>query len=458
MKFRLLVVDDEKHIREGLAEYLELDGYEVMTAAQGDEAWKRFQKGDIDLVITDLRMDGLSGEELLKRIVTEAPGIPVIMLTGHGSVDSAVAAMRNGAYDFLTKPPNLEHLSFIVKRALQNRELAQKNRRMEEELEHQKQFETIIGTSAPMRKVFDTISRVAPSKASVLVTGESGVGKELVADAIHGLSPRTKKPLIKVHCAALSESLLESELFGHEKGSFTGAASRRRGRFELANEGTLFLDEIGEIDQNIQIKLLRVLQEKKFERLGGEETIETDVRIVAATNRDLKAEIEKGNFREDLYFRLNVVTILVPPLRDRKDDIPLLITAFLREFAQENNKRIEGINEKARATLYSYDWPGNVRELRNCMESAVVMSKGSIITEDDLPPTLRAQSDESWIRIPLGTSLEESEHIIIRDTHSFLKGNKSRTAETLAIGRKTLHRKLAEMNGDISSNDTDGED
>jgi DNA-binding NtrC family response regulator len=458
MKFRLLVVDDEKHIREGLAEYLELDGYEVITASRGDEAWKRFQKGDIDLVITDLRMDGWSGEELLKRIVTEAPGMPVIMLTGHGSVDSAVAAMRNGAYDFLTKPPNLEHLSFIVKRALQNRELAQKNRRMEEELEHQKQFETIIGTSAPMRKVFDTISRVAPSKASVLITGESGVGKELVADAIHGLSPRAKKPLIKVHCAALSENLLESELFGHEKGSFTGAASRRRGRFELANEGTLFLDEIGEIDQNIQIKLLRVLQEKKFERLGGEETIETDVRIVAATNRDLKAEIEKGNFRDDLYFRLNVVTILVPPLRERKDDIPLLIAAFLREFAEENNKRIEGINEKARAALYSYDWPGNVRELRNCMESAVVMSKGSIITEDDLPPTLRAQSDEGWIRIPLGTSLEESERIIIRNTLSFLKGNKSRTAETLAIGRKTLHRKLAEMNGDANSNDIDGED
>jgi DNA-binding NtrC family response regulator len=453
MKFKLLVVDDEKHIREGLAEYLEMDGYEVSTAVQGEEAWKRFQRGDIDLVVTDLRMGALSGEELLKRIVAEAPGVPVIMLTGHGSVDSAVAAMRCGAYDFLTKPPNLEHLSFIVKRALQNRELAQKNRRMEEELEHQKQFETIIGTSAPMRKVFDTISRVASSRASVMVTGESGVGKELVADAIHGLSPRAKKPLIKVHCAALSESLLESELFGHEKGSFTGAAGRRRGRFELANEGTLFLDEIGEINQNIQIKLLRVLQEKKFERLGGEETIETDVRIVAATNRDLKAEIEKGKFREDLYFRLNVVTILVPPLRERKDDIPLLIAAFLREFAQENNKRIEGINEKARAAIYSYNWPGNVRELRNCIESAVVMSKGSIITEDDLPPTLRAQSDEGWIRIPLGTSLDESERIIIRDTLSFLKGNKSRTAEMLAIGRKTLHRKLAEMNSALEGED-----
>ena len=448
MKFRLLIVDDEKNIREGLAAALEMDGHEVVTAAFGDEGWKRFQKGDIDLVITDLRMPGLSGEELLKRILGESPGIPVIMLTGHGTVETAVAAMRNGAYDFLTKPVNLDRLSLLVKRALQNRELILKHRRIEEELEHQKQFETIIGTSAPMRKVFDTISRVAPSKASVLITGESGVGKELVADAIHALSPRKGKPLVKVHCAALSASLLESELFGHEKGSFTGAAARRRGRFELANEGTLFLDEIGEIDQNIQIKLLRVLQEKEFERVGGEETIETDVRIVAATNKDLKTEIEKGNFREDLYFRLNVINILIPPLRERKDDLPLLITAFLKEFAAENNKSIEGIDERARAAIYAYDWPGNVRELRNCMESAVVMAKGTVITEDDLPPTVRTKSDEGWIRIPLGTTLEDAEKIIIRDTLSFLKGNKSKTAEVLAIGRKTLHRKLADREED----------
>jgi DNA-binding NtrC family response regulator len=455
MTFKLLVVDDEKNIREGLAEYLELDGYTVVTAAQGDEAWKRFQKGDIDLVISDLRMPGLSGEELLKRVVAENPGIPVIILTGHGSVDGAVAAIRLGAYDFLTKPPNLEHLSFIVKRALANRELALKHRHMQEELEREKQFQTIIGTSAIMRRVFDTIRRVAPARASVLITGESGVGKELVADAIHELSPRRDKPIIRVHCAALAENLLESELFGHEKGSFTGASTRRRGRFELANEGTLFLDEIGEIDQNIQIKLLRVLQEKKFERLGGEETIETDVRIVAATNRDLKAEIEKGKFREDLYFRLNVVNIHVPPLRERKDDIPLLIASFLKEFAVENGKQIEGINERARAALYAYDWPGNVRELRNCMESAIVMSKGNILTEDDLPPSIRAKTDDGWIRIPLGTPMNEAEHIIIRDTLSFLNGNKSRAAEALGIGRKTLHRKLAEMSGKSA---TEGEE
>jgi DNA-binding NtrC family response regulator len=449
------VVDDEKNIREGLAAALEMDGYEVETAADGNEGWKRFQKGDIDLVITDLRMPGVSGEELLMRITTETPGIPVIVLTGHGTVENAVAAMRDGAYDFLTKPLNLERLSLLIKRALQNRELALRQIRLEQELAQKKRFETIIGTSVPMRRVFDTISRVAPAKAAVLITGESGVGKELVAAAIHELSPRKDKPLIKVHCAVFSESLLESELFGHEKGAFTGASSRRRGRFELANEGTLFLDEIGEIDQNTQIKLLRVLQEKKFERVGGEETIEADVRIVAATNRDLKAEIEKGAFREDLYFRLNVINIHVPPLRERKDDLPLLMTAFIKEFSVENSKPIEGIDDKARAAIYSYDWPGNVRELRNCIESAVVMSKGAVITESDLPPTLRNRRDEGWIRIPLGATLEESEKIIIRDTLSALKGNKSKTAETLAIGRKTLHRKLAEWEDE---EETDKED
>jgi DNA-binding NtrC family response regulator len=365
MRFKLLVADDEKNIREGLAASLEMDGYQVETAADGDAAFKRFQKGDIDLLITDLRMPGLSGEELLKRVDSETPGVPVIVLTGHGTVENAVEAMRNGAYDFLTKPVDLGHLSLLVKRALQSRELLLKHRRLEEELERQKRFTAMIGASAAMRQVFDTINRAAPSRASILSTGESGVGKELVADAIHDLSPRKGKPLVKVHCAALSAGLLESELFGHEKGSFTGALSRSRGRFELAHEGTLFLDEIGEIDQNVQIKLLRVLQERKFERVGGEETIEVDVRLVTATNRDLKEEIEKGSFREDLYYRLNVVNIRVPPLRERKDDLPLLITAFLREFAEENGKRLEGIDDKARSALYGYDWPGNVRELWN---------------------------------------------------------------------------------------------
>jgi transcriptional regulator with PAS, ATPase and Fis domain len=268
------------------------------------------------------------------------------------------------------------------------------------------------------------------------------VGKELVADAIHELSPRRDFPLVKVHCAALSSSLLESELFGHEKGAFTGAVSQRHGRFELAHGGTLFLDEIGEIDQNIQIKLLRVLQEKKFERVGGEKTVEVDVRIVAATNKDLKAEIEKGNFREDLYFRLNVVNIYVPPLRERKDDIPLLAASFLKEFAKEDGKSVEGIHEKARSRLYSYEWPGNIRELRNCIESAVVMCQSNVITVDDLPPALREGDGEGWINIKLGASMEECEKIIIRDTLSHCKGNKTKTADMLGIGRKTLLRKL----------------
>ena len=444
MKFRLLVIDDEKNIREGLAEALSMDGYDVECAADGDEGWKRFNKGDIDLVITDLRMPGMGGDELMRRIAAETPGLPVIILTGHGTVENAVAAMRDGAWDFFTKPVNLDRLSLVVKRALANRELVLQHRQMEEELERRRQFISIIGKSRPMREVFDTISRVAPTKASVLITGESGVGKELVAEAIHESSPRKGKPLIKVHCAALSVSLLESELFGHEKGSFTGAVSRRRGRFELANEGTLFLDEIGEIDQNLQIKLLRVLQEKQFERVGGEETIETDVRIVAATNKDLKAEIEKGNFREDLYFRLNVVNIHVPPLRERKDDIPLLAAAFLKEFATENGKALEGINEKARSRLYAYEWPGNIRELRNCIESAVVMCRKKMITVDDLPPALRSASDEGWIRIRLGSSFAECEKIIIRDTLSFSQGNRSKTAQTLEMSRKTLFRKLTE--------------
>ena len=444
MKYRLLVAEDEKNIREGLATALELDGHEVETAADGNEALKRFQKGDIDLIITDLKMPGLSGEELLSKIQAENPGTPVIILTGHGTVETAVKAMRLGAWDFLTKPVNLDYLSLLVKQALDNRELVIKHQRLEEELAHHKRFETIIGNSASMQRVYDLTSRAAPTKASILITGESGVGKELIADAIHQLSPRKDKPLVKVHCAALAASLLESELFGHEKGAFTGAMGRKRGRFELANEGTLFLDEIGEIDQNLQIKLLRVLQDKKFERVGGEETIETDVRLVAATNKDLKAEIEKGNFREDLFFRLNVVEIHVPSLRQRKEDLPLLITAFLKEFSEENNRVIEGINEKARSCLYAYHWPGNVRELRNCIESTVVMSRGNLITEEDLPPGIRSCNDEGWIRIPLGTTMEEAEKIIIRETVSAQKGNQSKAADILGIGRKTLHKKMPE--------------
>ena len=445
MTFRILVIDDEKNIREGLAEYLRSEEYDVICAENGDEGWNLFNKGDVDLIITDLKMPGLSGEELMKRILEHSPGFPVIILTGHGTIDIAVTAMRMGAWDFLSKPVDLDHLALKVKRALEAREMYYQHRRMEEDLERKKQFKSIIGNSRNVREIFNTINKAAPTKASIIITGESGVGKELVADAVHELSTRKDKPLVKVHCAALSANLLESELFGHEKGAFTGAVSQRKGRFELASGGTLFLDEIGEIDQNIQIKLLRVLQEKKFERVGGEKTIEVDVRIIAATNKDLKAEIEKGTFREDLYFRLNVVNINVPPLRERKDDIPLLAASFLKEFARENGKSIESINEKARSRLYAYDWPGNIRELRNCIESAVVMCQSNTITVDDLPPVFRAVSDEGIINIKHGTTMAECEQIIIRETLSHCNGNKSKAADMLQIGRKTLLRKLEEI-------------
>jgi DNA-binding NtrC family response regulator len=455
MRFNVLVADDEKNIREGLAEALSQDGYGTILAADGDEAVARIDRGDVDLVITDLRMPRKSGNEVLKDVVGKYPGLPVIVLTGHGTIEDAVSAMRMGAFDFVTKPINLDHISLLVKRALESRELARKNLELEAEVEAQRRISSIIGSSSGMKKVLDLVRRVSATKASVLITGESGVGKELVADAIHNLSPRADHPLVKVHCAALAESLLESELFGHEKGAFTGALARKRGRFELADKGTLFLDEIGEINQNVQIKILRVLQERKFERVGGEETIEVDVRIIAATNRDLKEEIKKGAFREDLYYRLNVVNIHVPPLRDRRDDIPLLAMAFLREFAQENGKKLEGFDPKARQVLYSYPWPGNVRELRNCIESAVVMSSGPLIGVDDLPPGLRSIDGEREVRVPIGASLAEAEKILIRETLAAQGGNKSRTAEILGIGRKTLYQKIEEYGLDAGRPEPD---
>ena len=447
MKFNILIIDDEKNIREGLSASLEMEGYNTVLAENGKEGLELFAKGDIDLVITDLRMPQVTGEEVLDKIISGSPGIPVIVLTGHGSIDTAVEAMRKGAYDFLTKPLNLDRLTLIVKRALQGRTLTLQHRLLQEELQElqgKKVFESMIGKSSQMQKVFDTIKRVADSKASVLITGESGVGKELISNAIHNLSSRKDKPMIRVHCAALTETLLESELFGHEKGAFSGAVARKRGRFELANGGTIFLDEIGEINQNVQIKLLRVLQEKKFERVGGEETIDVDVRVVAATNKNLLEEIKKGNFREDLYYRLNVVNIEVPPLRERKEDIPLLVAEFIKTFAKENSKQIEGLDNKTRSILYNYDWPGNIRQLKNCIESAVVMCQGNVITVDDLPPGIVSTNENESIKIPLGIPMEEAEKIIITENLAYFKGNKSKTADVLQIGRKTLHRKIEE--------------
>ena len=453
MKFTLLIIDDEKNIREGLGANFEMEGYNVKLAENGQQGLEFISKGDIDLVITDLRMPGISGEEVLRKVTTETPGIPVIVLTGHGSIDSAVDAMRNGAYDFLTKPLNLDQLTMIVKRALQARELSLQHKQLKKEVENDMAFDKMIGKSAEMQKVFEMIKKVASSKASVLITGESGVGKEVVADAIHQLSPRKDHQCIKVHCAALSETLLESELFGHEKGAFTGADNLVKGRFELAHESSIFLDEIGEINPSVQIKILRVLQEKAFERVGGQETINVDVRIIAATNRVLEEEVKKGTFREDLYYRLNVIHIHVPPLRERKDDIPLLVASFLEEFAVENGKNIKGIDSQAKSAIYNYNWPGNIRELRNCIESAVVMCSGEEIKLEDLPPTVSKSAGDQSINIPANATLDEAEKIIILQTLAANKNNKSKTADLLGIGRKTLHRKLEEYG--INSDDSE---
>ena len=441
--FTILTIDDEENIRNGLADNFELEGYNVEKAANGKEGLSKIEKGGIDLVITDLRMDGIPGEEVVRRVTTEHPGIPIIVLTGHGSIEDATAAIKAGAYDFLTKPLDLDHLNHIVKNALKGREQQKIISELQEKIKNGgNSASDMIGKSAELNKVKELISKAAPSKANVLITGESGVGKELVAKSIHEQSPRKDKPFVIVHCAALSESLLESELFGYEKGAFTGADTQHKGRFEVADGGTIFLDEIGEINQATQIKLLRVIQEKSFERVGGTQSINVDVRIVAATNRNLEEEVHAGHFREDLFYRLNVVRIPMPPLRERKDDIPLLLHAFLREFNIENEKNITGFDNRAKSAILKYSWPGNIRELKNCVESAVVMCTGDEIKIEDLPASVREKGEEKSITIPIGMTLDEAEMVIIQENLAACNGNKSKCAEILGIGRKTLHRKL----------------
>lgn len=446
----ILIVDDEKNIRSGLAIAFEDEGYDTLEAEDGQKAWTLVNKRSVDLVITDLRMPVMSGYDLLKKINAAYPTLPVIVLTGHGSIEDAVQAMRDGAVDFFTKPVDLDHLVLTVGKALSNRLVSEQNRQLKAEIETLKKrqgYQKIIGKSAPVVRMMQIIEQVAASKASVLVTGESGTGKELVADALHKLSPRSGGPLVKVNCASLSPTLLESELFGHEKGAFTGAVSQKKGRFELADGGTIFLDEIGEIDLSTQVKILRVLQERCFERVGGEETISVDVRVVAATNRNLEEEIKKGSFREDLYYRLNVVHIEVPPLRERREDIPLLIADFLETFNKEDGRQVEGFTSAARKAMLAYSWPGNIRELRNTVESCVVLSRGHEIDVDDLPPQITSQTGDEEIKIKVGTTLDEAERILILTTIDHCKGNKTRAAEVLGIGRKTLHRKLEEYAG-----------
>ncbi|MFA5513398.1 MAG: sigma-54 dependent transcriptional regulator [Sphaerochaetaceae bacterium] len=447
MRRTILIADDEKNIRSGLQIALEDENFNVLLAADGNEAWKIITTNSVDLLISDLRMPGMNGQELLKRVISNYPTMPVVILTGHGTIEAAVEAMRNGAVDFMTKPLNLDRLFLLIKRAFSNLDLYDQNAALKKELaelKRQSGYDKIIGKSNKMRRLLETIAQVADATASVLITGESGVGKELVADALHHQSSRSEGPFIKVSCATFAETLLEDELFGHEKGAFSGAISSRKGRFELAHGGTLFLDEIGELSSSTQVKLLRVLQERQFERLGGEKTITVDVRLVAATNRNLLAEVEAGRFREDLFYRLNVIHIDVPPLRERREDIPLLLSHFLDLYNKRNNRNVEGFTQQAKSALLSYDWPGNIRELGNYVESMVVLATKSIIDIDDLPQSVRSSKEEQQVIIPLGATMQEAEKSMIMATVAHCGGNKSKAADTLNIARKTLHRKLKE--------------
>src|ERR1700716_1258931 len=389
MQPTILIVDDEKHTRDGLRQLLE-NQYDVYVSADIAGAMDVLEREHVDLLLTDLRLGGDDGMQLIDRAL-KVPHPPIcIMMTAYGSVDTAVEAMKRGAYDFVTKPLNLDKVEILIARALQSRKLEREDRSLRQQVDERYGLENIVGESPALHEVLDTIRQVAPSSANVLIEGESGTGKELAAHAIHNLSRRNKAKFVAVHCAALSPQLLESELFGHEKGAFTGASERRIGRFEQANGGTLFLDEVGEIDPSTQVKLLRVMSEDRaFERVGGNQTLHADVRIIAATNKNLETLVQEGKFRDDLFFRLNVVRITMPPLRDRKEDIPLLVRRFLRQFCQANDKPLVDLTPDAMNALLAYNWPGNVRELRTAIEHGVVMAHGPKITLRDLPVNVR---------------------------------------------------------------------
>lgn len=445
----VLIADDEKNILSGLVMTFESEGYTVLSAENGRKAWEKVRKNDVDLVITDLRMPEMTGEELIEKIRSSFPKLPIIVLTGHGTIENAVEIMKWGTIDFYTKPVDIDKLLLVAKKSISNSYLEAQNRKLTEEIERlkkQQKYSKIIGRSAKLEKMMETINQVAPTRSTVLIEGESGTGKELVADAVQALSKRQDKPFVKINCASLSPSLLESELFGHEKGAFTGAVSQTKGRFELADGGTIFLDEIGEVDEATQVKLLRVLENREITRVGGEKTISVDVRVIAATNKNLKEIVKEGKFREDFYFRLAVVEIEVPPLRERKEDIELLALSFVKTFSEENNKKIDGISLSARKALYSYSWPGNIRELKNAMEAASVMAKGKMIEYDDLPQYVRGgvEKAKSSLTMELPITMEEAEKKIIFETIEYCGGNKSKASEVLGIGRKTLHRKLTE--------------
>ncbi len=462
----ILVVDDELHTREGLQKALEPD-YRVLLAEDGEVGLEKVRNHRIDIILADLRMPGMNGMEFIRHVNEQTDAPLVIMLTAYGSVQTAVHAMKVGAYDYLSKPVDLDNLEMMITRGLESL----RSRRTESEAAEKAEYggvEGIVARSAEMNKVLETVRQVASARSTILITGESGTGKELIANAIHRLGTRRENPFVVVHCAALNPNLLESELFGHEKGAFTGARERHIGRFEKADGGTLFLDEVAEIDPSTQIKLLRVLENRAFERVGGSSPVEVDVRLITATNRDLKHEVDTGRFREDLYYRLNVVNIALPPLREREADFKPLLDTFLMDFARENGKSIEGIHPEALRVLEAYSWPGNVRELRNCIERMVVMARGTMLTLADVPSDISSAVEASFehedssttgdstdIRAPLAASAHaggegepEGFDINAQERELIIKalqnngGNRTRAAEKLGISRRTLHRKI----------------
>lgn len=453
----ILIVDDEKNYLTILSAILEDEGFEVLTAPGGSEALEVHKSSDLDLILTDMKMPKMDGIELLENIKENDPDLPVIMMTAHGTVDKAVEAMQKGAYTYVLKPFDNERLIIYVKKAISMYQVVKENRRLRDAVESQYRFGNLIGKSKKMRDIFDTIQKVAPSGATVLIEGESGTGKELVARSIHFNSPRREKPFVAVNCSALAENLLESELFGHEKGAFTGAVATKKGRFELADGGTLFLDEIGELSPNIQVKLLRVLQEKVFERVGGVRTISVDIRILAATNKDLQQEMQNDRFREDLYYRLNVVHIVLPPLKERREDIRLLVNHFIKKYASERQSAspVTGVDQEVDRLFYDYNWPGNIRELENVIERVMILCPGEIMRVSDLPKGFKdnVYNTLHLEGIPADAKLYDTlamiEKALIERALKMSNNVQSHAAALLGIGKSGLNQKIKKYNLEV---------
>jgi two-component system, NtrC family, response regulator HydG len=454
----VLVVEDDAENRTAIVKVLEGAEYHVLETDNGQQALDIIGQEDIDIIVTDLRLPIMDGVELLKRTKAMEQNIEVIMITGHGTVEVAVEAIKEGAYDFITKPVRKAQLLRAIEKATEKQYLSRENRELRHQL-NQNGVRRLVYASSEMRNIARMVEQVAASTATILITGESGTGKEVIADGIHAASPRKLKPLVKVSCAALPDTLLESELFGYEKGAFTGANARKEGRFELANGGTLFLDEIGEISPAVQVKLLRVLQDGKFERLGGTRTIDADVRILAATNKDLHREVEEKRFREDLFYRLNVINIRIPSLRERKQDVQLLAMHFLKLYADKNKKAIEGFTEDAMLALTSYDWPGNVRELENAIERAVVFTNGKHVALPVLPQAVSAFAESRHsLTFKIGTPLRELERKAIDITLQHTRGDKNLAARLLGVATRTIYRHLERIEDENENGDVGGPD